>query len=85
MFRKPKTPETIATEFGWANPKTGEVLVSIRGLPNPVKGFVSGRPYTAAVEPIITDPVPEVNTETGEPEETAESTLVKKVVSRRRK
>lgn len=26
----------VATEFGWVNPKTGELLVSCRGLPNQV-------------------------------------------------
>ena len=57
MFRKPKSPETIPTEFGWANPKTGELLVSIKGLPNPVKNFIPGRPYN---QEIIPQPVEEV-------------------------
>lgn len=79
MFRKPKTPETIATEFGWANPSTGELLVSIRGLPNPAPGFVLGRPYVA---PTVTEVNKEVKTEVKEvkPEST-----VKKISPTHRK
>jgi hypothetical protein len=47
--RKP-TPDAIATVYGWANPKTGELLVSKRGLPNPVEGYVLNRPYKPAAE-----------------------------------
>ena len=32
-------PNSIATEFGWVNPKTGELLVSIKNLPNQVKEY----------------------------------------------
>jgi hypothetical protein len=47
--RKP-TPDAIATIYGWANPKTGELLVSKRGLPNPVEGYIPNRPYKPALE-----------------------------------
>jgi hypothetical protein len=40
-MRKPKE-NAVATEFGWVNPDSGELLVSIRGLPNPVKGWKRG-------------------------------------------
>lgn len=43
-IKKPH-PDAIPTVFGWALAKTGEVLVSKRGLPNPVEGFVPNRPY----------------------------------------
>jgi hypothetical protein len=41
---KPKQ-SVIATKFGWANPKTGELLVSRRGLPNPVEGYKPNQPF----------------------------------------
>lgn len=43
-IRKPH-PNAIATVYGWALPETGEILVSKRGLPNPVKGFKPNRPF----------------------------------------
>jgi hypothetical protein len=52
MKTNPQTPPNwapgaIQTIYGWANPKTGEILVAKRGLNNPVAGFVRGRPYVA--------------------------------------
>lgn len=43
-IRKPH-PDAIATIYGWALPKTGEILVAKRGLPNPVEGFKPNRPF----------------------------------------
>lgn len=44
VLRKPH-PDAIQTIYGWALPKTGEVLVARRDLPNPVDGFKPNRPY----------------------------------------
>lgn len=45
-------PTAIPTQFGWANPKTGEILIAIRNLENPVKGFIRNRPYVVPeIEP----------------------------------
>jgi len=43
-FGKPKQG-AIATKFGWADPKTGELLVSRRGLPNPVAEYKPNQPF----------------------------------------
>ena len=45
-------PLAIPTIYGWALPATGEILVSKKGLPNPVPNFKPGRPY---VMPEITE------------------------------
>ena len=79
MFRKPKSPETIATEFGWANPKTGELLVSIRGLPNPVSDFVMGRPYNPKSVTVIEEDV-----KSAEKVETPTEEPVRRVVRKRK-
>ena len=42
--RKPH-PDALASEFGWFLPKTGELLVSIRGLSDPVKGYKPNTPF----------------------------------------
>lgn len=47
-IRKPH-PDAIATVYGWALPKTGEILVSVRGLPNQVEGFKPNRPFKVEV------------------------------------
>ena len=44
VLRKPH-PDAIQTIYGWALPKTGEILVARRDLPNPVDGFKPNRPY----------------------------------------
>lgn len=51
-LKKPH-PDAIQTVYGWALPATGEVLVSKRGLPDPVTGFKIGRPWKNEV-PIVT-------------------------------
>lgn len=43
-IKKPH-PDAIQTIYGWALPKTGEILVSKRGLPNPVDNFKIGKPW----------------------------------------
>jgi hypothetical protein len=57
-FRKPH-PDAIPTIYGWALPKTGEVLVCVRGLPNPVEGFVPNRPYKGEIPKETTETEPE--------------------------
>lgn len=39
MSLKRPHPDAVATKFGWALPKTGELLVSIRGLPVEVEEY----------------------------------------------
>lgn len=39
-------PDAVATKFGWAIPKTGELLVSIRGLDVEVHDYKPNRPFT---------------------------------------
>lgn len=52
-IRKPH-PDAIATIYGWALPKTGELLVARRGLPNPVEGYRPNRPFKVeAVETAV--------------------------------
>ena len=61
-LKKPH-PDAIQTVYGWALPATGEVLVSKRGLPDPVSGFKIGRPWkneVVAPKPIKPDVVSEV-------------------------
>jgi hypothetical protein len=41
----------IPTIYGWADPKTGEILVAKRGLSNPVIGFKRGRPFIQTTVP----------------------------------
>jgi hypothetical protein len=43
-IKKPH-PDAIQTIYGWALPKTGEILVSKRGLPNPVDNFKIGKQW----------------------------------------
>ena len=51
-LKKPH-PDAIQTVYGWALPATGEVLVSKRGLPEPVAGFKIGKPWKNEI-PIVT-------------------------------
>lgn len=50
MYKKPKSEFAIPTEFGWADSRNGELLVSMRGLPNPVPGFKIGNPHTIVTQ-----------------------------------
>lgn len=43
----------IPTTYGWANPRTGEILVARRDLQNPVEGFVRNRPYPIQNQPPV--------------------------------
>jgi len=45
MLQRKPHKDALPSEFGWFLPKTGELLVSIRGLANPVVGYVPNRPY----------------------------------------
>lgn len=73
-IRKPH-PDAIATIYGWALPKTGEILVAKRGLPNPVKDFKPNRPYkpeitkTVVKEMITSSMISNVEIEPGIPPE----------------
>lgn len=75
-------PNAVATSLGWMNPKTGELIVSVRGLDNAVN-LHGQRPqdYTKiiaeslesnkkekppVVEKIVTETTEEVNNETSE-------------------
>jgi hypothetical protein len=54
MNSKPSfAPDAIATEYGWAHSKTGELLVAIRGLENPVKGYKCNQPFVLQTEVVI--------------------------------
>lgn len=66
-IRKPH-PDAIATIYGWALPKTGEILVARRGLPNPVKGFKPNRPYKPEVIETDAEKAPELVVSGVEPE-----------------
>jgi hypothetical protein len=55
-IRKPH-PDAIPTIYGWALPKTGEILVARRDLPNPVKGFKPNRPYKGEIEETVSSNV----------------------------
>ena len=73
-IRKPH-PDAIATVYGWALPKTGEILVSKHGLPNPVEGFKPNRPFKVevavekTVEEVVEPVVPVIEPEPGIPPE----------------
>lgn len=57
MNSKPSfAPDAIATEYGWAHPKTGELLVAIRGLENPVKGYKRNQPFVPQTEIVMESP-----------------------------
>jgi SMC interacting uncharacterized protein involved in chromosome segregation len=38
-----KNPDAIATNYGWVNKKTGELLVSIKGLPGAVEWDIKSK------------------------------------------
>lgn len=48
-------PNAIPTVYGWASPDTGELLVAIRGLNNPVTGYKRNQPYIQP-EPFVQEP-----------------------------
>ena len=59
-LKKPH-PDAIQTVYGWALPKTGEILAlsqspspnfNKRGLPNPVDGFKIGKPWNNYIPPV---------------------------------
>jgi len=51
-YKKP-IPDAVATVYGWAHPKTGELLVSVKNLPNPIKNYRRNCP------PVLETPKPE--------------------------
>ena len=42
IFRQPK--DAIATVYGWVNPTSGELLISMKNLPNPNLDYVLNQP-----------------------------------------
>ncbi|MDD5150666.1 MAG: hypothetical protein PHC28_09305 [Flavobacterium sp.] len=48
-IRKP-IPTAIATIYGWAHPISGELLVSIKGLPNPNLNYKLNCPFLTQEE-----------------------------------
>ena len=64
----------VPTIYGWADPKTGELLVSKRGLKNPIQNYKRNRPIQ--VQP-IPEPAPNALRELEPPTEiyTDESTV----------
>ena len=55
------TPDAIPTIYGWANPKTGEMLVSVKGgCENPVENYFQNQPWVEQVKVIIPEPIVEV-------------------------
>lgn len=52
LKNKPKyCPDCVATEAGWAVPKTGELMVATKGLPNPIIGYKTNKPFEHLVNP----------------------------------
>ena len=86
QYRKPH-PDAIATKYGWALPKTGEVLVCRRDLPNPVEGFKPNRPFIVKeskpevkpAKPAKVEPVVEEVKEEKKPEKKPAASTRKKV------
>lgn len=56
MSKKPNwAPDAIATTAGWVNPKTNELLVSVRGLPGALP-YIKGRiihPAATKVQEVV--------------------------------
>lgn len=50
-LKKP-IPDAVATIYGWAHPKTGELLVSKKNLPNPIKNYKRNCPPVLEKEKI---------------------------------
>lgn len=43
-FKQPNK-NAVATKYGWADSKTGELLVSVKGLPNPIENYTINKPF----------------------------------------
>lgn len=50
-LRKPKC-NAVATELGWVDPVKGELLVSIKNLPNPLMGWKPGQKISMVTSPL---------------------------------
>lgn len=72
-LKKPHS-DAIQTIYGWALSTTGEILVSKKGLPEPVAGFKIGKPWknevlaVKIIKPIVPEVVSVVEPEVVEPE-----------------
>ena len=49
-------PDAVATQLGWVNPKTGELLVSIRGLSGAKMWDRKTNTFAGAPEPVKAAP-----------------------------
>jgi hypothetical protein len=81
-MRKPKE-NAVATEFGWVNPDSGELLVSVRGLPNPVKWRRGEKitqtivtPIQEEVKPAAKSSVPKKTSAPSNPQQSKEQSRV---------
>jgi hypothetical protein len=63
MSRKKPTPNAIATKFGWADPVTGELLVSMKGLIPEINDYKPNRPISTKPLRIKEIIIPEENTQ----------------------
>lgn len=70
--RKPKVSGVVATVFGWVNPATGELLVSMKNLPDAVEWDKRTNTFgdvrivsdiidasEAVLDSVVNEPVPE--------------------------
>lgn len=75
MSSKRPHPNAVATKFGWALSSTGELLVSVRGLPVEVVDYKPNRPLKMS-GPVIPPPPPPIsNTKNVVEEKTAKEQL----------
>lgn len=54
MIKPSWAPDAVATNVGWVNPQTGEILVSVKGLPDAVpyvKGKIEQKPAAKVEKP----------------------------------
>jgi len=57
-------PQAIPTINGWVDPATGELIVSMKGLPGAVSDYKRGKPYVPMPVTVTTiDTTPEVTPE----------------------
>ncbi|MFA6198787.1 MAG: hypothetical protein WC679_00020 [Bacteroidales bacterium] len=83
-IRKPM-PDAVATIYGWAHPRTGELLVSMKGLPNPFENYKLNVPFRQEKKEteVRVDPVEEIKVD--EPTEEVQEESPSKPVRTRKK
>lgn len=60
-------PEAVATERGWVDHVTGELLVAIRGLASKIAQFEKSSDATEEVQTVVVEVPPAVQTQVIEP------------------